>query len=224
MEFFNVFFVNLQNSMFVGPVLCVPFIILSIYGLGYYHEGIPLIIEIGMKFSYLRYSLEGVVAALLMNRGNMRCPEEEVFCPLANVDLFLRMMRLEKSIFWVAILALFGFYIVFRGICFYLLKQRLSPGKTFRAIQVIGRIVKTQFNLNRWMLPFIGASLNSFIRCDITCYVFEIYIMLRHITHMHLYTVLYYTTLGELGWCFVPKSTAIFPQLYAKEYIIFMWI
>lgn len=135
--------------MFVGPALCVPFIILAIFGVGYKKEDFPILVEIAMKFSFLRYSLEGVVAAMMFNRESLFCPIEEVLCPFQNVDFFLRVMNFENSAFWISLTALTAFVVVFRGICFYLLRQRLSPGKTFRAIQVIGRLVKTQFNLSR---------------------------------------------------------------------------
>lgn len=146
---FLFFFFQFQNSMFVGPSLCVPFIILAIYGIGYGKDytNIHILIKIAIKSSYIRYSLEGVIASLLNGRGMLRCPDDEAFCPFHNTDFFLKWMGLDDCVYWVAVLALFAFFLMFRGVSFYILRQRIKPGRTFRAIQIIVGIIKAQFNV-----------------------------------------------------------------------------
>lgn len=135
--------------MFVGPVATVPLMLLAVYGFGSGAESIPFIIRISMYFSYLRYSMEGLITAMLRDRPNLSCPEEEEFCIFTDLNYFIRVMGMENTIFWVDITALVFCIILFRCIAYYLLRQRLSPNKTFLAIQYIGRFVKSHFNIAR---------------------------------------------------------------------------
>ncbi|KAL3266090.1 hypothetical protein HHI36_010276, partial [Cryptolaemus montrouzieri] len=138
---------NIVNSMFVGPVSTVPLMLLAVYGFGSGAESIPFLIRISMYFSYLRYSMEGLINTMLRNRPKLPCPESEEFCIFTDLNYFIRVMGMEDTIFWVDILALVFCILVFRGASYYLLRQRLSPNKTFLAIQYIGRFVKSHFNM-----------------------------------------------------------------------------
>lgn len=133
--------------MFVGPVLTVPLMLLAVYGFGSGAESIPILIRIAMYFSYLRYALEGLIAAMLYNRPKLPCPDSEDFCFYNDLQFFVKEMGMESAIYWVDFLALFMCYLLFRGASFYLLRQRLSPNKTFVALQVIGRLIKSHFSI-----------------------------------------------------------------------------
>lgn len=135
--------------MFVGPVLTVPLMLLAVYGFGSGTESIPILVRFAMYFSYLRYALEGLIAAMLYDRPKLPCPDEEEFCFYNDLQFFVREMGMENSIYWVDILALCACYVIFRGVSFYLLRQRLTPNKTFIALQVIGRLVKSHFSITR---------------------------------------------------------------------------
>lgn len=135
--------------MFVGPVLTVPLMLLAVYGFGSGANGIPILIRIAMYFSYLRYSLEGLITAMLHNRPNLPCPDTEEFCYYSDLKYFVKQVGMENSIYWVDIVALVVCYFIFRGASFYLLRQRLSPNKTFVALQVIGRLIKSHFSITR---------------------------------------------------------------------------
>lgn len=148
MPVFKLFF-PFQNGMFVGPVLTVPLMLLAVYGFGSGLDSIPLLIRIAMYFSYLRYAMEGLIAAMLYNRPKLMCPDTEEICLFNDLQFFVREMGMDNSVYWVDILALVVWYVVFRGASFYLLRQRLSPNKTFRALQVIGRLVKSHFSITR---------------------------------------------------------------------------
>ncbi|XP_030747242.1 ATP-binding cassette sub-family G member 4-like [Sitophilus oryzae] len=134
---------SLVNSMFVGPVLAVPLMLLAVYGFGSGYSSIPTLIKIAMYFSYLRYSLEALIHTMLIGRDKLKCPEDADFCIWTDLENFMVDMGIENTILWVDIVALVVAYVIFRGGSYYLLKQRLTPNKTFRALGYIGRIVKS---------------------------------------------------------------------------------
>jgi len=129
--------------MFLGPVLSVPFMLLAVYGFGSGYDSIPSLIKFAMYFSYLRYSLEGLIHTMLTKREKLACPEDEEFCIWTDMDYFMKDMGMENTILWLDITALVLIYLLFRGGFYYLLKQRLSPNKTFLALEYIGRIIKS---------------------------------------------------------------------------------
>ncbi|CAG9766971.1 unnamed protein product [Ceutorhynchus assimilis] len=134
---------SLVNAMFVGPVLAVPFMLLAVYGFGSGYENIPSLIKFAMYFSYLRYSLEGLIHTMLTGREKLRCPEDEDFCIWTDLDLFMKQMGMENTILWLDFVALIVIYVIFRFGFYYLLRQRLRPNKTFMALEYIGRLVKS---------------------------------------------------------------------------------
>ncbi|XP_018319873.1 ATP-binding cassette sub-family G member 1 [Agrilus planipennis] len=140
---------NVINGMFVGPCISAPLILLSVYGLGQ-GTNIPFLIRLAMYFSYLRYALEGLILAVYgYNREKLPCPEEEIFCQYRDAKPFMAIMGMENAMFWVDILVLLFFFIFFRVVSLYLLRQRLRPNKTFAALQLVGRIIKSHFSMAR---------------------------------------------------------------------------
>lgn len=138
---------NIVNAMFVGPVAVVPLMLLAVYGFGSGAENIPILIRISMYFSYLRYSMEGLINVMLKDRPKLPCPETEEYCIFTDLKFFIKTMGMENTIFWLDIVVLIFCIILFRGAGYYLLRQRLTPNKTFMAIQYIGRFVKSHFNI-----------------------------------------------------------------------------
>lgn len=140
----------LQNSIFVGPALSVPFMLLAVYGLGTGSEHIPILIRIAMYFSYLRYGLEGLVMAVYGNgRKKMVCPPTQAFCELLYPDELLRQVGMENVNYWVDIVALTVMFILFKLLCYFLLRMRLSTTPSRIALSFIGRFVKSHFTLTR---------------------------------------------------------------------------
>lgn len=135
--------------MFVGPVMMVPFIVFSAYGFGEGYASIPILIKIMMRFSYLRYSFEALVLVMLRGR-KLECPEDEEFCLFTDLDEFIEIMAMNNAVLWVDIVALVIFLILVRSASFYLLRQRLTPNKTFMALQYIGRFIKTRMSEGRY--------------------------------------------------------------------------
>lgn len=135
--------------MFVGPVATVPFMLLAVYGFGSGYDTIPALIKIAMYFSYLRYSLEGLIHAMLTDRAKLECPEDVDYCLFTDLKYFVKEMGVENTIFWLDVSALVFMTILLRAGSYYLLRQRLSPNKTFLALQYIGRIIKSYIGTNR---------------------------------------------------------------------------
>lgn len=135
--------------MFVGPVLTVPVMLLAVYGFGSGYETIPILIKIAMYFSFLRYSLEGMIHAMLTGRKKLDCPDTEEFCIYGDLNYFVKEMGMENTIYWVDILALLIILVIFRGGSYYLLRQRLRPNKTFIALQYVGKFVKSYISPSR---------------------------------------------------------------------------
>lgn len=140
---------TIVNAMFVGPVVTVPIMLLAVYGFGSGYDTIPTLIKIAMYFSYLRYSLDGLIHSMLQGRKKLDCPESEEYCIYTDLQFFIKEMGMENTIYWLDIVALVFIFILFRGGSYYLLRQRLSPNKTFLALQYIGRFVKSHFGMSR---------------------------------------------------------------------------
>ncbi|XP_060530765.1 ATP-binding cassette subfamily G member 4-like [Cylas formicarius] len=136
---------SIVNSVFVGPVIAVPFMLLAVYGFGGGYYSIPKWIRIAMYCSYLRYSLEGLIQTMLTGREKLACPEHEEFCIYTDLEYFVKEIGMQDNIIWIDIAALVVIYLIFRGGFYYLLRQRLSPNKTFIALAYVGRLVKAQF-------------------------------------------------------------------------------
>lgn len=136
--------------MFVGPASSVPLMLLAVYGLGTGSQNIPILIRLGMSLSFLRYGLEGIVIAIYGgDRPNLPCPLEEEYCQYRNPKQLIELIGMEKAVFWFDFVILVFCFITFRVASLYLLRQRLSPNKTFQMLNYIGRIVKSHFSLSR---------------------------------------------------------------------------
>ncbi|KAL7045267.1 hypothetical protein ACKWTF_002182 [Chironomus riparius] len=144
LAFYTYSFFDSQNGMFIGPVACVPLMLLSVYGIGTGIESIPPLIRYIMKFSYLRHSLEGIIQSIYgFDRQDMVCPNDEMFCPYKKPEFLLRIMGFEHLDLTTSILGLLFFYIFFNLAAVYLIKLRLScTRKRFWAIQYVSRVVK----------------------------------------------------------------------------------
>ncbi|CAB3368402.1 Hypothetical predicted protein [Cloeon dipterum] len=139
---------GIVNGMFMGPVLSVPLMLLSCYGMGSGSADIPILIRIGMNLSYLRYGLEGIIVTMYrLGRKSLPCPID--YCHLREPEALLRHVGMENVQYWQdAVLLIFSF--VGLRLCTYvLLKYRLSSRKSIQAVTKIGQLVKTKFGSKR---------------------------------------------------------------------------
>ncbi|XP_012265456.2 ATP-binding cassette sub-family G member 1 [Athalia rosae] len=138
---------NIVNGMFVGPAITVPLMLVAIQGMGS-TEPLPFYRLLVMYSSYIRYGLEGLIVATYGNgREKLPCPPEESYCHYRVPRELIRVMGMEHVVFWVDIVALVVILILFKALIFYLLRQRLQPNKTFRALHLIGRLVKSYISM-----------------------------------------------------------------------------
>lgn len=137
--------------MFLGPAAAVPIMLLSVYGMGFGKETvIPIYIKILMSLSYLRYGLEGLVAAMYgYDRANTICPDTEVYCIFSNSKFLRTVLGFEEVSFQYAITGLIINYLIFSIIAFYMVKFRISTAASnYVVVQYASRFVKKYFNLS----------------------------------------------------------------------------
>ncbi|XP_011553589.3 ATP-binding cassette sub-family G member 1 [Plutella xylostella] len=140
---------SVVNSVFMGPALSVPLMLLAVYGIGDGDNPSPLFWRLARACSFLRYGLEGLVSAIYgPPRNDLVCPDDVDYCEYKNVAYFVKMMGMSGVSFWldVGVLALMLLAMNLAG--YYLLRQRLSPNFAFRAIKVIGRFIKTKISVS----------------------------------------------------------------------------
>lgn len=136
--------------MFIGPVIAVPMMLLSVYGIGSGQENIPTIVRFFMSSSFLRHALEGIIQSIYgFDRSDMVCPPEIFYCPYKKPLFLLKIMGFQDMDFKVSVAALVGFYLIFNIVALYLIKKRLSIRTSSLPwpIQYVSSVVKTYFNL-----------------------------------------------------------------------------
>ncbi|KAM3958469.1 LOW QUALITY PROTEIN: ATP-binding cassette sub-family G member 1 [Aphomia sociella] len=141
---------NVVNSVFLGPALSVPLMLLAVYGMGDGDLPPPIIWKLARSCSYLRYGIEGLVAAIYGGRKeDLICPEDIDYCEYKNVANFVKLMGMSGVSFWADFGVLIVILLIMNFIGYYLLRQRLSPNYAFRAIKVIGTFIKTKMSVSR---------------------------------------------------------------------------
>ncbi|XP_076239728.1 ATP-binding cassette sub-family G member 1 [Calliopsis andreniformis] len=139
---------NIVNGIFAGPAMSVPLMLVAVQGLGE-TDTLPIYRKLIMYLSYIRYGLEGLITALYShNREKLHCPPEEIFCEFSAPRQLLRSMQMEDVVFWVDFAALIVILIFLKVITYYLLKQRFKPNRTFQTLHLIGRLMKSHFNID----------------------------------------------------------------------------
>ncbi|XP_063990040.1 ATP-binding cassette sub-family G member 1-like isoform X2 [Diachasmimorpha longicaudata] len=139
---------SIVNGIFMGPVISVPLMLVAVQGLGE-QDPLPFYRLVPMYLSYIRYGLEALCVAVFgYGRKNLPCPPEEVYCHYSIPKEMLRSIGMVESGFWSNFLALVVILIIIRAITYYLLRQRLQPNKTFQALHLIGRLVKSHLSMD----------------------------------------------------------------------------
>lgn len=122
--------------------------LLAVYGLGSGSDNIPTLIRFGMYFSYLRYGLEGIISSIYgNNRSKLICPSTEIYCQLREPRALLKEVGMENANYWLDVSALCASFIIFKIVCYVLLRWRLNSTNSFGALGFVGRFIKTHFNL-----------------------------------------------------------------------------
>ncbi|KAJ8721694.1 hypothetical protein PYW07_002469 [Mythimna separata] len=138
---------SVVNSVFMGPAMSVPLMLLAVYGIGSGDDPLPIVWRIARACSFLRYGIEGLVAAIYgPPRDDLICPEHVDYCEYKNVAYFVKLMGMSGVSFWVDFGVLVFILLAMNLTGYYLLRQRLSPNYAFRAIKVIGNFIKTKMS------------------------------------------------------------------------------
>lgn len=134
--------------MFVGPVLTVPLMLLAIYGMGSGATETPTHIRILMSLSYLRYGLEGIIAATYgYGRAESVCPDSEVYCVFADPAYLRHIMGFGDVDYWVAMAGLGVYYVMFTVAAYFMVRMRIGRTRSqYVAVQYLGRLVKTHLH------------------------------------------------------------------------------
>lgn len=138
--------------MFVGPVLTVPLMLLAVYGIGSGPIEIPAYLRVIMSLSFMRYGLEGIIAATYgYDRGDSICPDAETFCMFSKADYLKNFLGFRDADYGVSMVGLILYYIFFTVAAFFMIKMRISTtGANYVAVQYVGRFVKTHLNFSSY--------------------------------------------------------------------------
>ncbi|XP_059051407.1 ATP-binding cassette sub-family G member 1-like [Achroia grisella] len=141
---------SVVNSVFLGPALSVPLMLLAVYGLGDGDLPPPIIWKLARSCSYLRYGMEGLVAAVYGERKeDLVCPDDIDYCQYNNVADFVRLIGMAGVSFWFDFGVLVVILLIMNFAAYYLLRQRLSPNYAFRGIRLIGNFIKNKMSISR---------------------------------------------------------------------------
>lgn len=142
---------NPQNSVFFGPCIACPMMLLASFGLGYDEDEIPAIIRLGMNFSYLRHGVEGLVMAVYGDgRGRLDCPSTEHYCELRDPSALFKTVGMSGVTYWRSMSALCAMFVAFKVASYVMLRWRLSTRPSLLLkLGFIGRFIKANFNIPR---------------------------------------------------------------------------
>ncbi|XP_073847282.1 ATP-binding cassette sub-family G member 1-like isoform X2 [Musca autumnalis] len=119
---------KLEHAFFIGPSSIAVFIILGNYATE--RDYLNLFERIAMNSSYLRHSLEGILAALLkFNRPDLICPSTEMFCLMTKPQRLLKLVGSSHVDYIQSVIWLLGFYSLFTAISYLALRWRLMGSR-----------------------------------------------------------------------------------------------
>ncbi|XP_057334852.1 ATP-binding cassette subfamily G member 4 [Microplitis mediator] len=117
---------NVVNGTFAGPTLSVPMMMFA--GFGVSLRDLPRYLKWGSYVSYLRFGLEGYVAAIYgLNRQDLECVE--VYCHYKKPKIFLKDVAMREDQFLNDVIALLVMLIATRTLAYYLLRWKLKASR-----------------------------------------------------------------------------------------------
>ncbi|XP_030380511.1 ATP-binding cassette sub-family G member 4 [Scaptodrosophila lebanonensis] len=143
----------LVNGMFMGPVMAVPLILLSTYGIGYGSKEtyISPFMRFLMSLSYLRHGMEGLVAALYdFGRADTICAETELFCMFKKSQFLLNFLGFNNMNYLWSVSCLIAFYILFTIAAYVMIRQRLKKSTGNPIVVYIIQILMKHFNFTSY--------------------------------------------------------------------------
>ncbi|XP_017046239.1 ATP-binding cassette sub-family G member 4 [Drosophila ficusphila] len=143
---------SLVNAMFMGPVLAVPLILLSIYGIGYGRGTyISPLMRFLMHLSYLRHGMEGLVASLYdYGRADTICEDTEIFCTFKKSKVLLAFLGFENMHYLWSLSCLIGFYLLFTVAAYIMIRQRLKKSAFNPIVAYVLQLLTKYFNFTSY--------------------------------------------------------------------------
>lgn len=133
--------------MFFGAALIAPLLVLAVYDYGTGRLEKSVTLKFFMSLSYVRYGLQAMIYSIYANRKRIPCPDTEIYCVYNEPKIIMADMGMENIDFWFDFWVLLSIFLFLKFIGYYLLYQRLSPNKTFSYLQMISKVLKSQFNI-----------------------------------------------------------------------------
>ncbi|XP_047001476.1 ATP-binding cassette subfamily G member 4-like isoform X1 [Schistocerca americana] len=113
---------NVQNGVFLAPVMSVPFLLFSGFFVSF--DAIPIYLRWITYLSYIRYGFEGTaLATYAYNREFLEC--HQIYCHFKNPETTLDELDMLESSFTVDIVALVAIFFVLRIAAYIFLRWKL---------------------------------------------------------------------------------------------------
>ncbi|XP_017095715.2 ATP-binding cassette sub-family G member 4 [Drosophila bipectinata] len=115
---------DVTNGTFLAPVLTIPMMMFA--GFGVTLRDLPSYLKWGSHISYLRYGLEGFIAAIYgLDRGTLAC-DEALYCHYRYPKKFLEEITMRGDQFWNDVIALTLMIVIFRLASYMILKAKIK--------------------------------------------------------------------------------------------------
>nr|XP_034826793.1 ATP-binding cassette sub-family G member 1 isoform X2 [Maniola hyperantus] len=113
---------NVQNGVFLAPVMSVPFLLFSGFFVSF--NAIPVYLRWITYVSYIRYGFEGTaLATYAFNRTKLQC--HQVYCHFKHPDTTLEELDMQNADFTLDIAALCLIFVILRISAFLFLRWKL---------------------------------------------------------------------------------------------------
>ncbi|KAJ8922661.1 hypothetical protein NQ315_007693 [Exocentrus adspersus] len=117
---------NVQNGVFLAPVMSVPFLLFSGFFVSF--DAIPIYLRWITYLSYIRYGFEGTALATYgFNRPRLDCFTK--YCHFKVPDTILEELDMNKSSYTIDIVALVVIFFILRISAFLFLKWKLKSNR-----------------------------------------------------------------------------------------------
>lgn len=129
----------------MGPATAVPFLALSVYGIGAGDLSIdePFMTFL-MSLSYLRYGLVGMTESIFgYNRTSLGC-SDDLYCHYKHPQMLLKDLGMERATYTNQIIGLTVCIILFRVIAYLSLRYRLTAEFSNRILNYAAKVLRHQ--------------------------------------------------------------------------------
>lgn len=117
---------NVQNGVFLAPVMSVPFLLFSGFFVSF--DAIPIYLRWITYLSYIRYGFEGTaLATYSFDRPKLKCPFQ--YCHFKSPKTTLEELDMDKADYSVDVAALLVIFFVLRVTAFLFLRWKLKTNR-----------------------------------------------------------------------------------------------